>query len=105
MDFNRLKELAKKLGGILVLDGNEPEFVILPYDSYEKMELGETVPIESHANAEAGVASMEMDEQKTVDELNQEIAALKEEIRLKESAELLESDAETEGFAETVDLN
>jgi uncharacterized small protein (DUF1192 family) len=109
MDFNRLKELTKKLGGILVLNGNEPEFVIMPYENYEKMEIGENIPIASRNDENTGVVATEVvaeiDEQKTVDELNQEIAALKEEIRQKESAELLESDEETQVFADTVDLN
>ena len=107
MDFNRLKELVKKLGGVLVLDGNEPQFVMLPYENYEKMETGEVIPISNsnHDNAEPEAVAAMIEEQKTVDELNQEIAALKEEIRQKESAELLESGAETEAFDETVDLN
>ncbi len=111
MDFGRLKELAKKLGGILVLNGNEPEFVIMPYENYEKMELGENVPIAHEegngleaGNLSAGGQEAEDNERKTVDRLNQEIMALKEEIRQKESAELLES-SEEEVFAETVDLN
>jgi len=94
------------------LDGNEPEFVIMPYENYEKMELGENVPI-AHEEGN-GVEPVEgpTEEQKTVDKLNQEIMALKEEIRQKESAELMvsneeseETDEETQVFADTVDLN
>jgi hypothetical protein len=80
MDFNQLKELTKKVGGILVLDGNEPEFIILPYDQYEKMsQMADNKDSES--------------EEETIEKLNREILALKEEIRQKESAELAESTA------------
>lgn len=89
MDFNQLKKLVKKLGGILVLDGNEPEFVILPYDQYEK---------ESGAsdNPREGTREGGEDKEKTIDKLNEEILALKEEIRQKESAELAENIEEEE---------
>ena len=96
MDFNQLKKLAKKLGGILVLDGNEPEFVILPYDQYEK---GNGAPDDSGENTKG------LDEEdKTIDKLNREILALKEEIRQKESAELVENTEEEEPAAEVIDF-
>lgn len=73
MDFTKLKELAKHLGGVLVMNGNEPEFVILPYDKYTPRE----------------PAVSQLDEQ-LVDQLNNEILALKEEIRQKELPEVQE---------------
>jgi len=83
MDFDQLKELTKKVGGILVLNGNEPEFIILPYDQYEKMnQMADNKDSES--------------EEETIEKLNREILALKEEIRQKESAELAESTTEEE---------
>ena len=70
MDFNQLKELARKMGGILVMNGNNPEFVILPFDKYQNGEIrsgsAEDVPDEDGA---------------TIEKLNKEISALKEEIR------------------------
>ncbi len=90
-----MKKLAKKLGGVLVLDGNEPEFVILPYDQYEK-ENG--IPDDSGENAKGP------EEEKTIEKLNQEILALKEEIRQKESAELVENTSEEEPTAEVIDF-
>ena len=96
MDFRQLKKLAKKLGGILVLDGNEPEFVILPYDQYEK---------ESGAPDSSGEDAREPEEDdKTIEKLNQEILALKEEIRQKESAELIENTEGEEPIAEVIDF-
>lgn len=96
MDFKQLKKLAKKLGGILVLDGNEPEFVILPYNQYEK-ENG------APDDSEGGAKGPE-EEEKTIEKLNQEILALKEEIRQKESAELIENTGEEEPTAEVIDF-
>ncbi len=96
MDFRQLKKLAKKLGGILVLDGNEPEFVILPYGQYEK---------ENGAPDDSGENTKGPDEEdKTIEKLNQEILALKEEIRQKESAELIENTGEEEPRAEVIDF-
>lgn len=92
MDFKRLKELAKKLGGILVLNGNEPEFVILSYDQYKK--------IDNAVNDEENLGGGE--EEKTIEKLNREILALKEEIRQKESAELAENAGEEEPIADPV---
>ena len=96
MDFNQLKKLVKKLGGILVLNGNEPEFVILSYDQYEKIN-GAT------ENTEDGQEKQEQNEEKTIEKLNQEILALKEEIRQKESAELVEN-TEEEPAANVIDF-
>jgi PHD/YefM family antitoxin component YafN of YafNO toxin-antitoxin module len=94
MQFDRLKELVRKLGGVLVLDGDKPEFVILSYDKYENMEAGEEVPLSTGRNGLAqpnGIAVRgirDEDEQQAVERLNQEISVLKEEIRQKEEAEL-----------------
>ena len=79
MDFKELKELAKKLGGIVVMNGSTPELVILSYESYKKLE-NTTVP----AGHPAGGENTE-----EVEKLNQEILGLKEEIRQKEETELL----------------
>ncbi|MEK7616248.1 MAG: hypothetical protein AAB420_03530 [Patescibacteria group bacterium] len=78
MDFTKLKEIAKRLGGILVMDGNEPEFVVMSYDRFNALEaVPQSVPV-SQAVPE--------DEQ-LIDALNKEILALKEEIRQKEVSE------------------
>lgn len=114
MNFSRLKELVRKLGGVLVLDGDKPEFVILSYDNYQKMEIGEEIPFFTNRNERDGIAEMngemrnivDVDEdQKTVERLNQEISALKEEIRQKEEAELIENEQSTEPMAQAIDLD
>ena len=97
MKFDQLKEIAKKLGGVLVLNGDEPEFVILSYDQYEKQ--SDTLN-SSTENPE----EQEQNEEKTIEKLNQEILALKEEIRQKESAELIENTGGEEPTAEVIDF-
>ena len=97
MDFNQLKKLVKKLGGILVLNGDEPEFVILSYDQYEKTD-------RAAENTEEGPERQKQDEEKTIEKLNREILALKEEIRQKESAELVENTEESEPAASVIDF-
>jgi hypothetical protein len=89
MDFNQLKELARKLGGILVMNGNNPEFVVLPFYKYQKNDNGKKEPVENISEEDGA----------TIDRLNKEISALKEEIRQKEEAEIsndVEEDIEEE---------
>jgi hypothetical protein len=86
MDFNQLKDLARKMGGILVMNGNNPEFVIMPYDKYQKSEV-----------AQPGATGLVCEEENSViEKLNKEISALKEEIRQKEEAEIVEETEEAQ---------
>lgn len=79
MDFKELKELAKKLGGIVVMNGSTPELVILSYGNYKKLE-----------NPTTPAGRLAEDENTgEIEKLNQEILGLKEEIRQKEETELL----------------
>lgn len=87
------------------MDGNEPGFVILPYDQYERIESGEDIPISNKNPLEHPELNGINDDEKTVERLNQEIMALKEEIRQKESAELLENTDLVQEIPETVDLD
>lgn len=101
------------------MDGEEPKFVILSYEQYQKIEADGEVILQTRRNGfvEAnGMANLpaqggkdasgeEEDEQKTVDRLNREILSLKEEIRQKEEAELIESEQPAEPIAETVDFD
>ncbi|MBI2062740.1 MAG: hypothetical protein HYT61_00670 [Candidatus Yanofskybacteria bacterium] len=112
MNFNRLKELVGKLGGLLVLDGDKPELVVLTYKKYQEIETGEEVAISNpnrNGADEGSILSGEGgedgsdDDRKTLDQLNQEILALKEEIRQKEEAELIGNGQVTEPIAEIVD--
>ncbi len=87
MNFIELKELAKKLGGILVMSGNVPEFVILSYANYHKLE--DSTKIEDHKSHN----DIQVQDD-AIEKLNREISSLKEEIRQKEEAELLQSSEE-----------
>ncbi|MGD0977442.1 MAG: hypothetical protein ABR875_04100 [Minisyncoccia bacterium] len=82
MDFNQLKELARNLGGILVMNGNTPEFVVLPFEKYQKIENGFSGDTPNACE----------EENAAIEKLNREILVLKEEIRQKEEAELIEEE-------------
>jgi hypothetical protein len=82
-DFEKLKSITKRLGGILVMNGNEPEFVIMPYEKFE----AEGSMKASSVPSAPQTAPAEHQDDPLVDQLNNEILALKEEIRQKESSE------------------
>lgn len=119
MDFNRLKTLVRKLGGLLVLEGGEPELVILPYEKYQKLETEllffasdasdakstEATPAFSRDGLNSLTENNGGEEQETMDKLNQEILVLKEEIRQKEASELLSDVESAEVVAQGVDLD
>ena len=106
MDLSKLKDLVKKLGGLLILDGDEPALVVLSYDKYQKLDAGEELPV-SHRNGldESVIANGVDIDETTVEKLNQEILVLKEEIRQKEEAELVADAQSTEPIAEAVDFD
>jgi len=109
-DLAKLKELATRVGGILVMNGNEPELVILPYEKFASETLPTSVqpslpvpptpvtapihqstPIPTISTPVAPTPVMpqpsapSMDDQILIDALNKEIFALKEEIRQRET--------------------
>mgnify|MGYP001590781108 FL=1 len=92
-----------------MLDGNEPEFVILSYDKYKKIEAGEEVMFSTkhsdftEANGRPANEISEEEDPKILEKLNQEILVLKEEIRQKEEAELVANEQSTEPVAELID--
>jgi len=89
MDFERLKKMAEKLGGILVLDKDEPSFVILPYDKYEELQKGFSKEQSVFRDIiENDTSSENMQDQGAVEKLNKEIESLREEIRQREELEL-----------------
>ncbi len=104
MDFIKLKELTKKLGSLLVMEGDKPVLVVMPYDKFEKLESGEEIPVLKNGFDEPVANAIDYDES-AVESLNREIAALKEEIRQKEEAELIENSDNQDLFADTVDLD
>jgi hypothetical protein len=99
MDFNQLKQLAEKLGGVLVMDGDRPRFVIVSYDQYKKIGTGnQSDPIAEPATYQEPAEKSDED-QKNYDRLNQEILTLREEIRRKESAEMVDNVEAEEGVS------
>ncbi len=64
------------------MNGASPEFVILSYPSYKRLEIGG----ESRESREDEASNP--GEERVIEKLNKEILALKEEIRQKEEAEL-----------------
>ncbi len=84
-DLQKLKDLSKRIGGILVMDGNNPEFVILSYESFMKSESESNSQV-----AQPQQMGISEEEQQMIESLNKEIEALKEEIRQKETEELIE---------------
>lgn len=105
VDFRNLKELANKLGGVLVLDNGEPAFVVLSYDKFKALDSDTNFGVDifgagigagegngngplRQSDSEAREANGLGDGQNEIERLNQEILALKEEIRQRESAEL-----------------
>ena len=84
------------------MDGNVPELVVLSYENFSQMqqpaqttqkspEMPPEVPVHQHpTHADLIASPIEQDpqEDQLIDTLNKEILSLKEEIRLKETAEL-----------------
>ena|SRR3989344_2221103 len=79
MNFKELKELAKRLGGIVVMADNQPDLVVLSYAGYKNL-------IATEPAREAGLTGGSTEE---IERLNKEISVLKDEIRQREEAELI----------------
>lgn len=102
MNLEDLKRLAKKVGGVVVINGDNPEFVILTYDKFKELLLRESDGIERPAYVkDRDINGLDQD-QSEIERLNQEILVLKEEIRQRESAELALSENEELGVSEAV---
>lgn len=103
MDIKEIKRLVKKLGAMLVMDGEKPSFVVLSYEKFEELD------DESRQKARANDVEMtsagydvnpdieaamyknpseEISEDDKVNKLNEEIAFLRNEIRQREAREL-----------------
>lgn len=91
MNFEQLKQLTKKVGSLIVFNGEKPEFVVLAYNKFE--ELGNSAKINNIAESvpffETNSSGLDQNqEEEEIQKLNDEILALKEEVRQHESAEL-----------------
>jgi len=92
-DFNKLKDLARQTGGILILNGSEPELVLLPYDTYERLTGTKQTVVPSGSEikrtsvdrsapdgTEAKLRQQQKEDDKLIETLNREIAALREKM-------------------------
>jgi len=115
MDNEKVKQLAKKFGMILVMNGNEPDFVILDYQKYlslEESNIAQTLPNSSQTNDVKSTETTssidkkedmpsEPDDPALIETLNKEIQALNEEIKESEvSSEAIEVEKKSQGTVE-----
>jgi hypothetical protein len=70
MNFDELKKLVRRVGSVVIFDGNKPELVIMPYEKAGIDLDGQKVEDEY--------------EQQEVERLNSEILALREELAQRE---------------------
>ncbi len=96
MNLTGLKELIKKFGAIVIMNGTEPEYVIMPYAHYATLENGAAIPL-AEPQARGGMKPLfpaqevkpsaieQTDEERVVEMLNKEIMALKEELLQREA--------------------
>ncbi|MBI2064387.1 MAG: hypothetical protein HYT66_01610 [Candidatus Yanofskybacteria bacterium] len=104
MNIEELKKLVKNSTAVLVLDNGEPSFVILNYDAYKDLVLGEPVKEVkiSHAgnnhavNPANGLSKDDIKpaaneiESEVLERINKDILALKEEIEKEEKGVLVD---------------
>ena len=102
MNIEELKKLVKNSTAVLVLDNGEPSFVILNYDAYKDLVLGEPVKEVkiSHAGNNHAVnptngsskdtAPSSEVESEVLERINKDILALKEEIEKEEKGVLVD---------------
>lgn len=93
-----IKKLISEIGGIVIVEGNEPRFIFLSYEKFleltgrksktqtpDKQIINRFIDKkEDLDNNKEGETISEDKEEEILDELNKEILALKEEIKEKE---------------------
>lgn len=89
MFSEELKKLVINLGGILIVEDNQPKFVLLTYDKFKDLNSFENKNI-IHKNLEIERKDILQSkrpqfssEEQLIDKLNKEILSLKEEIKEK----------------------
>ena len=94
MDTKEIKNLLKGSTAVLVMDNNEPSFVVMDYDTYKDLTLKDSqkeikvknIPPQREAASsnEASLAPKERGEIEILERINKEILALKDEIEKEE---------------------
>ena len=123
MSLGELKKLLTRLGGMLVMDGDKPSFVMLSYENYKQMEreseteirvnhetgveyghlaatgnyenLSPHLPI--HSDMNVSDSGMSVEDEEVIKQLNEEVTLLRQEIKLKEMEEMLPTGDEVSG--------
>ena len=90
MDFTKLKSLAKKLGGILIVNGNEPDVVILDYNKYIELENGPGLKEIEKPVLPTEVKTESANDLALIESLNKEIQALHNEMKEVEKSQVEE---------------
>jgi len=109
MNLELIKQLAKKIGGVLIFNKDRPELVVLTYEKFKDLEsrhddnyLGSMMAGDSE---NAGISGTNgLGDQSEIKRLNQEVLALKEEIRQREATELTSVESEDQNPESFVDL-
>lgn len=90
MDINELKKLIKNSTAVLVLENNEPSFVIMNYKTYNNLAVEETKKeiIISHSTSNGSPIKINQKEGELeiLDRINKEILSLKDEIEREEKS-------------------
>jgi len=82
MDIKELQQLANIIGGVVVIENDQPAFVVLPY---KKLFFNQEKPgVKPIAQGLVSEYSPEIEEEDKFDRLNKEILLLKDEIEKKE---------------------
>jgi len=72
---NELKNLVETLGGLIIVENNQPKFIVITYDKFTGV---------IHKSVDNSGNFDKDNSEETVDRLNKEILALKEQVAEKE---------------------
>ncbi|PIR41215.1 MAG: hypothetical protein COV31_02295 [Candidatus Yanofskybacteria bacterium CG10_big_fil_rev_8_21_14_0_10_46_23] len=95
MNTEELQQLVNQFGAVVMVKNDRPAFVILPFTRYQELAGQVTSFVDIHSTIENNPKDAEL-----IDRLNNEIAALKEEISHREAEVLNEEEFEDEGEIE-----
>lgn len=89
MEIHELKKLVKNSTAVVVLEDNEPAFVVMNYQTYQNIAEGKEdkeVRINHSGNGVSVKISTKEGELEILDRINKEILALKDEIEKEEKS-------------------
>jgi hypothetical protein len=80
MDFEKLKKLAAETNGLVIMNGETPELVVLPYKDYQELLHGPAKEEGSKENIEEVLQKEQEHDDQLIESLNQEIEALRDKM-------------------------